>query len=114
MVADVLAPCGLCPVDAYTTHCFFILIWYRVLFGSERVLPLTVKNLLIAPGGPACKVPLSLDERARGSLIATTNAKLMEGATPGTAARWVRVREGWHLHRIAVCAAAPAAAEASA
>jgi hypothetical protein len=31
---------------------FFGLIWYCVLFGSERVLQLTVKNLLIAPGGP--------------------------------------------------------------
>jgi len=31
---------------------FFCLIWHLVLFGSERVFLLTVKNLLIAPGGP--------------------------------------------------------------
>ena len=31
---------------------FFGPIWHLVLFGSERVPLLTVKNLLIAPGGP--------------------------------------------------------------
>src|SRR2546425_5892209 len=31
---------------------FFRLIWHHMLFRSERLLLLTVKNLLIAPGGP--------------------------------------------------------------
>ena len=33
---------------------FFHTIWHLMLFGSERRLLLTVKNLLIAPGGPMC------------------------------------------------------------
>ena len=35
-------------------YCFFDLVWHLVLFGSEKAFLLTVKNLLIAPGGPNC------------------------------------------------------------
>jgi hypothetical protein len=52
MVAYALPPWGIAQVPSYTTPCCFHTIWHLMLFGSERQLLLTVKNLLIAPGGP--------------------------------------------------------------
>ena len=40
------------PICLLRPELFFGLIWHLVLFGSEKAFLLTVKNLLIAPGGP--------------------------------------------------------------
>ena len=50
---QALTPYGVCLSAFLCIALFFRLLWHLMRFGSVRGLLLTVKNLLIAPGGPA-------------------------------------------------------------